>query len=86
MTNTRLLTVVIALQGVLIAGQWLGAPGYLSSAHAQTLDPARDRADMIDQLHSVNAKLDKMIDILGSGDLQVRVIVPDDTKGKTSAR
>ena len=86
MTNTRLLTVVIALQGVLIAGQWLGGPATLSSAHAQVLDPARDRAETIDELRSMNTKLDKMIDILGSGDLQVRVVVPDETKGKASAR
>jgi hypothetical protein len=86
MSNTRLLTVVIALQGVLIAGQWLGGSNYLSSAHAQALDPARDRAELIDEVKNTNAKLDKMIDILSSGDLQVRVVVPDDTKGKTSAR
>jgi hypothetical protein len=86
MSNTRLLTVVVALQGVLIAGQWLGAPGYLSSAHAQGTNPAQDRLDLLDELHGVNAKLDKMVDILSSGDLQVRVVVPDDSKGKTSAR
>ena len=82
MSNTRLLTVVVTLQIVLIVGQWLGGPGYLSTAHAQGTDPARDRQDMLDEMHAVNAKLDKMIDILGSGDLQVRVVVPDDTKGK----
>ncbi|HMB95132.1 MAG TPA: hypothetical protein VKK61_03755 [Tepidisphaeraceae bacterium] len=86
MSNSRLLGVIIAMQSVLLAGQWLGGPSYLSSAHAQALDAGRDRQQLIDEMHNANAKLDKMIDILSSGDLQVRVIVPDETKGKTSAR
>lgn len=82
----RLLGVVIVLQVLVLAGQWLGNPSYLTSARAEQTDPGRDRALMLDELKGTNSKLDKLIDILGSGELQVRVVQPDDTKGKGSAR
>lgn len=86
MRNSRLLVVVVFLQLLILFGQWLSAPGYLPSAQAQVTDPGRDRLQMIDELRSINVKLDKLIQILGSGELQVRVIQPDETKGNTSAR
>jgi hypothetical protein len=49
-------------------------------------DPARDRQQTLDELKSVNAKLEKMIELLGSGDLQVRVVQPDEKKGNTPAQ
>jgi hypothetical protein len=86
MKSSKLLAVIIALQSVILAGQWLGNPGYLTSAQAQMSDPARDRQQTLDELKSVNAKLDKMITLLGSGDVQVRVIQPDEKKGNTPAQ
>lgn len=85
MSNSRLLTVVIVLQGMLLAGQWLGGPS-LSPAQAQVSDPGRDRIQMLDELKQTNAKLDKMIDLLGSGQLQVKVVQPDDNRGRGVAR
>lgn len=86
MSNTRLLGVIVVLQGLILAGQWVGAPGYLTSANAQISDPGRDRQQLLDEIRVTNGKLDKMIDILRSGDLQVRVVQPDETKGRTTAR
>jgi hypothetical protein len=85
MSNSRLLSVVIVLQLMILAGQWLGGPR-LSTAQAQISDPGRDRIQMLDELRATNAKLDKMIDLLGSGDLQVRVVQPDDNRGRAVAR
>jgi hypothetical protein len=85
MKTSRLLVVVIALQALVLLGQWVG-PSYVTSAQAQANDPARDRIQTLDELRSINAKLDKMADILGSGDLQVRVVNPDEIKGKAGAR
>lgn len=86
MRTSKLLVVVIVLQGLMLAGQWLGAPGALSPAHAQMPDPGRDRVQMIDELKSLNAKLDKLVGILESGDLQVHAVLPDETKGTPTAR
>lgn len=77
MRTNRLLAVVIVLQGLLLAGQWLGSPALVSSAQAQP-DPNRDRWIMIDEMKASNAKLDKLIGILQGGDLQVRVVSPDE--------
>ena len=85
MTNSKLLGVIVALQGLILLGQWTGAPNYLTHAQAQT-DPARDRQQIVDEMRSTNAKLDKLIDILTSGELQVKVVAPDETKGKAGGR
>jgi hypothetical protein len=86
MQTGRLLGVVIVLQVLLLAGQWFGQAGYLTSANAQVTDPARDRSQIIDELRSVNAKLDKIIALLDGGNLQVKVIQPDENKGKATGR
>jgi hypothetical protein len=72
---------------MILAGQWLGAPSYVNSAQAQlSTDPGRDRMQMIDQLKSMDSKLDKLVSILSSGELQVKVVQPDDNKGKANGR
>jgi hypothetical protein len=85
MKTSKLLVVVIVLQSLMLLGQWVG-PSYVTSAQAQANDPARDRLQTLDELRSIDAKLDKMADILGSGDLQVRVANPDDIKVKSGGR
>ena len=77
MRTNRLLAVVIVLQGLMLAGQWLGNPALVATAHAQP-DPNRDRMLMIDQMKETNAKLDKLIGILEGGNLQVRTVSPDE--------
>jgi len=86
MKSGRLLGVVIVLQMLLLAGQWFGESGYLTTADAQITDPGRDRSQMIDELKSLNAKLDKIIALLDGGNLQVKVIQPDENKGKAAGR
>jgi hypothetical protein len=81
MRTNRLLAVVVVLQGLLLAGQWLGngtaSPAILATAQAQP-DPNRDRWLMIDELKALNAKMDKLVGILESGNLQVRASSPDE--------
>ena len=86
MRTSKLLGVIIVLQVLTLGGQWLGSPSYVTPANAQVTDPGRDRMQMIDQLKSIDAKLDKMVSILGSGNLQVKVVQPDESKGKAAAR
>ena len=86
MRNSKLLGVMIVLQVLVLAGQWLGSPSYVTTANAQVTDPGRDRIQMLEQLKSIDSKLDKLVGILGSGDLQVKVVQPDEPKGKTTGR
>jgi hypothetical protein len=80
MKNAKLLTVVLVLQGVILAGQWLGAPALVSPAQAQIPDAGGQRNEMIKEIHALNDKMDKLIGILESGKLEVKVSGADDNK------
>jgi hypothetical protein len=82
------LVIVIVLQLLILAGQWLGAPTVAApaGAAAQDFNPGRDRIQMLDEMKATNAKLDRLIDILESGELQVKTVSPDDNKAKAPAR
>lgn len=79
MKTTRLLVVVIVLQGLMLLGQWTSA-GPVSSAYGQVADPGSQRIAMIEQLKTLNGKMDKLIEIMSSGNLQVKVAPPDEKK------
>jgi hypothetical protein len=85
MKTNKLLAAVIALQGLILIGQWTGG-GYLPSAQAQVPDPANRQMQMIDELKSVNAKLDAMFQLLQGGELQVKVAKSEETKGTPRAK
>ncbi|HEY8667333.1 MAG TPA: hypothetical protein VIL86_11745 [Tepidisphaeraceae bacterium] len=80
MGTSRLLVIVVALQGLILAGQWTGGRSYLPQAQAVP-DAGAQQNQIIDELRATNGKLDKLIGILESGKLQVRV-VPSDEKSK----
>ena len=81
MKTQRLLVFVLILQAATLAGQWLGSPKMVSPAQAQIANPGADRQEMIDQMKSVNNKLDKLIEILNSGNLKVTTTSSDNAKG-----
>jgi hypothetical protein len=85
MKTNKLLAAVIALQGLILIGQWTGG-GYLPSAQAQVPDPANRQMQMIDELKSVNTKLDAMFTLLQGGELQVKVAKSEETKGTPRAK
>jgi outer membrane murein-binding lipoprotein Lpp len=72
-TTQKLLTAVVVLQGLLIAGQWFGS----SAAHARgennLPDPGARQLQMVDELKSLNAKVDRLTATLTSGEIKVRV-------------
>lgn len=81
MKNAKLLTAVLVLQGVILAGQWLGTASLVAPAQAQIPDAGGQRNEMIRELQSLNGKMDKLIGILESGKLEVHVTGADDNKG-----
>lgn len=82
MKNAKLLTVIVILQGMILAGQWLGAPSVVSPAHAQIPDAGGQRLEMIKELQALNGKMERMIGILESGKLEVKVSQADENKGR----
>ena len=86
MKTNKLLVGVLALQGLILIGQWSGGTAsMLSSAHGQVPDPANRQMQMIDELKSLNAKMDELIGVLRGGDLQVKVAKTEEDKGKAPA-
>jgi hypothetical protein len=75
--NTRILTIVLALQGLILLGQWTSGAFYQTPAAAAVGDTGTQIVEMVDQQRATNQKLDKLIGILEGGDLQVRVVTPD---------
>src|SRR6476646_4743789 len=87
-TNTnKLLVAIVALQGLILIGQWTGGIS-LPSAQAQVPDPANRQMQMIEQLQSINGKLDTIAGILQTGEVQVKVEKAEekDSKGDQSGR
>ena len=84
MKTNKLLAAVIALQGLILIGQWSAGTSMLSTAHGQIPDPANRQMQMIDELKSVNNKLDQLIGLLKDGDLQVRVAKTEEDKEKAT--
>jgi hypothetical protein len=83
MKTTKLLTVIVILQGLILMGQWLGTPSVLSPAQAQIPDAGAQRMQIVRELEALNAKTDKMLSLLDSGKLQVHVV---DNKPAAPAR
>lgn len=82
-TTNKLLVAVVALQGLILIGQWSGGgTSLLSTAQAQVPDPANRQMQMIDELKSLNSKMDELVGVLRSGDLQVKVAKTEEDKGK----
>ncbi len=84
-TTNKLLATVVVLQGLILVGQWTGGVS-LPSAQAQVPDPANRQMQMIDQLQSINGKLDQIAGILQGGDLQVKVAKTEENNSKGNAR
>jgi hypothetical protein len=68
----KLLTAMIALQALTLVGLWTGQP-MSNSATAAIPDPGAQREQMVEQQKATNEKLDRLIDLLKSGDLKVKV-------------
>ncbi len=70
MNTTRLLVVIVVLQGLILLGQWTGQ-GPVTPAHAQIPDAGAQRREIVSELRTMNGKMDKLIGLLESGKVQV---------------
>jgi len=86
MRSSKFLGVIVVLQGLILFGQWTSGTGYVQPAMAQVSDPGAQRIEMIAELKSLNEKMDKLVEILESGNLQVKVAMPDENKESATDR
>ena len=78
-TAPRVLTVLVVLQALTLAHQWL-IPVGPSVAMAQVPDGGSQRLQMIEEQRATNAKLDRIVALLESGKLQVQAVNANDEK------
>ena len=64
---------------MILLGQWTGS-GPLTPAHAQIPDAGGQRNQIIEELRSLNAKVDRLAETLRSGEVQVKVVSADEKK------
>ena len=76
MKSSKLMAVVIVLQGLILLGQWTGQPGASTArADSQVTNPSERQIAMLDELKSIDGKLDHLLGLLQSGDMKVKVEV-----------
>ena len=85
MKTNKLLAGVLVLQGLILIGQWTGT-GYLTSARADIPDPGARQLQMIEQLGLLNTKVEQLVTILQSGDLQVKVVKTEESKDGSKSK
>ena len=72
MKTSKLLVAVVILQTLILVSQWTGQSP-VTPAYGQIPDAGGQRQQIIDELKTLNGKMDRMMDSLKSGEIQVRV-------------
>lgn len=74
----RMMVGVMVLQAMVLFSLWTG--NTLPAASAQVPDPGAQRLQQLDELRQINTKLDKLTDLLRSGEIQVKTVSVDEKK------
>ncbi|HZL36811.1 MAG TPA: hypothetical protein VFC78_15940 [Tepidisphaeraceae bacterium] len=77
MKTEKLLGIMIVMQGLILAGQWAGPVGSPSVAHAEPFNPSERQLAILDEAKQTNSKLDKLMALLQSGEVTVKVAKED---------
>lgn len=81
-TTNRLLAAVLVLQVITLAGQWSGHAGSNEARADLPPDPAAQRIAQTQAMNDISRKLDRLVTILESGRLEVKVSnIGDANKG-----
>ena len=81
MKTSRLLGIVIVLQALILLGQWTGQPAATTARADQQLpNPSERQLAIVDELKTLNGKMDHLISLLQSGDAKVEVTRVDKNK------
>jgi hypothetical protein len=79
MQSSKLLAAVLVLQGLVLVGQWT-SHGLVTPAQAQIPDAGSQRQQMVEELKNLNQKMDKLVQTLEGGKVQVRLGSADGKK------
>jgi hypothetical protein len=81
----RLLVAVLIIQGIVLIGQWGGQQPVVQTVHAQVPDAGAQRGQMVEELRTLNRKMDRLMLMLEQGNLQVRTASPDENRRPADA-
>jgi hypothetical protein len=84
MQSSKLLVAVLVLQGLVLMSQWT-SHGPVTPAHAQIPDAGGQRRQILDELRSLNQKIDRLVQTLESGKVQVSLSVSDESVGSVGS-
>jgi hypothetical protein len=79
MKTEKMLVVVITLQCLILLSQWTGSPS-ATIARAEIMNPGERQLALLEEAKQTNIRLDKLIGIIQSGDMQVKIAKDDDKK------
>lgn len=77
MKTQKLLGIVIALQVLLLIGQWVAPTASTARADVPLSNPSERQLAMVDELKTLNGKMDRLISLLQSGSVEVKVAKTD---------
>lgn len=81
MKTSKMLGFVIVMQIVIMLGQWMGQPApHTASADVQLPNPSERQLAILDELKTLNGKIDHLIEVAQSGDMKVEVTKVDRSK------
>lgn len=81
MKSSKMLAFVLALQVVIVLGQWLGQPAArTASADVNIPNPGERQLAILDELKTLNSKMDHLLSLVQSGDMKVEVTKVDRNK------
>ena len=76
--TSKWLGLAVAIQALVLLGLWGAGPSTRTARADGIPDAGAQRDQIIEQLKSIDGKLDKLITLLSSGDVQVKVRATDD--------
>jgi hypothetical protein len=74
----KLFGTIIVAQGIVLLAQMSGSAPRPAHADIQLPNPSERQIETIEELKGVNARLDKVLSLMQSGEFQVKVSRPDD--------
>lgn len=81
MKSSKILGFVLVMQVVIVIGQWAGQPAARSAkADVNIPNPGERQLAIVDELRTLNGKMDRLLSVVQSGDMKVEVTKVDRNK------
>lgn len=80
-SSSKMLGFVIVMQVVIVIGQWAGQPAVrTANADVNIPNPGERQLAILDELRTLNGKMDRLLNVVQSGDMKVEVTKVDRSK------